>query len=217
MLWRKWAGNLKIQFPFSRLCYQLTISPYANYFIFPCLIFSSTKTWLHSTDGNYHIQALTTFTCLILSSFRIFTLNAKSTEKHWGRPGNALPSRKTRSKCSWSETARLALAPATLLFRRLLQHDWRDINSVKEKCGLHREGEHLNCPSPYWFPLVWYLVKLAEVPGNGSSRLIYTTPQTIKSYTLKSTYFFFFLLLLYSNTPTVWGACPHLDCLFSLP
>lgn len=153
MLWRKWAGNLKIQFPFSRLCYQVTISPCTNSFIFPCLIFSFSKTWLHSTDGNYHIQALTTFTCLILSSFRIFTLNAKSTEKHWGRPGNALPSWKTRSKCSWSEKAHVALAPATLLFQHLLQHNWHDVHSVKEKRGLYRERAHLDLPFSLMIPI----------------------------------------------------------------
>lgn len=52
------------------------------------------------TDGNYHIQVLSTFIYFIPSSFRIFFLNGRSTEKHCERPGNALLSLKARSKCS---------------------------------------------------------------------------------------------------------------------
>lgn len=37
-------------------------SSYAEHLIFLCLIFSFTIACLNSTDGNYHIQALTTFT-----------------------------------------------------------------------------------------------------------------------------------------------------------
>lgn len=57
-------------------------------------------------------------------------------------------------------------------------------------------------------------MKPDEVPGNGSSPLIYTTLQTIGSYTLKSTYFLFFLLLHYSNTLIHQGPAPVLTVSF---
>lgn len=53
-------------------------------------------------------------------------------------------------------------------------------------------------------------MKPAEFPGNGSSHLIYTTLQTIESYTSKSTYFLFFLLLHYYNTSKYQGPAPVL-------
>lgn len=72
------------------------------------------------------------FHFLILSSFRIFTLNARITEKHYGRPGNALPWRKARHKCCLSETTCLALASATLLLQCLLHTQLKWL-SVKGK------------------------------------------------------------------------------------
>lgn len=55
-------------------------------------------------------------------------------------------------------------------------------------------------------------MKAAEVPGNGSSHLIYTTLKTIESYTLKSTYclffFSFYITLIPRPAPILTVAFP---------